>query len=65
LKKTIISIALISIKAHISFAQLKVMPSGNVGVGINDPFSKLHVFSTCGDWQQAVTTKIQSRRACA
>ncbi len=41
------------------------MPNGNVGVGTNSPYSKLYIHSTCGDWEQAVTTKIQSRYATA
>lgn len=71
--KTIKTLLLASLLlwSYMSFSQLKVIPSGFVGIGTNDPLSRLHVYgdglidSYAGTMSSAFTTRIHYQKTNA
>ena len=45
------------------YGQIRVANSGYVGVGIANPQAPLHVLSTGGDWNQAITIQVPNRNS--
>jgi hypothetical protein len=69
--RTFIIAALALFAGQALHGQLKVRPSGNVGIGTSDPAARLHVMgegvvdSYTGPWESAFTTRIHYRNAGA
>jgi len=70
--KKIFSICiLIATIQQFAIGQLKMLPNGNVGIGINNPTHRLqvygegHIDSYTPDWGRAFWTKVHYKSACA
>ncbi len=66
-----VSIFMITISQFVN-AQLKMLPNGNVGIGTNNPNTRLHVYggdvlvdSYCGEWGRALATQVHYENSCA